>query len=231
MIDWLHTVDQGVGQDALGQLFWEALHKLPGDNKDMRLGCLWNKIKEYYKNTPVASKLDNLTIEMVRKRGRPAKLNSKAAEARGLYKFGLQLAQELLQLVPPGDEHAKAVVALFTQLNLCVDITKAAPLDVESAANASRRFCLLYVALEREALEQGDPLSWRVKPKLHMFAELTQVAIRTAGAPQLFWTYQDEGWNSWLAQTGRRRGGCNVPATTALTLLQRFRACLDMLAS
>ncbi len=87
-IDWLHVVDQDVGQDALGQLFWEALRKLPGDNKGMRLQCLWDKIKEYYKNTPVASKLDHLTMEMVRKKGTSAKLNSKAAETRGLYKFG-----------------------------------------------------------------------------------------------------------------------------------------------
>jgi hypothetical protein len=230
MIDWLHTVDQGVGQDALGQLLWEALRKLPGDNKEMRLQCLWYKIKEYYKNTPVASKLDHLTMEMVRKKGTSAKLNSKAAEARGLYKFGLQLAQELLHLAPPGDEHARSVVALFTHLNQCVYITKATPLDVESAVDASKRFCLLYVALEKEALAQGDALSWRVKPKLHLFAELMQVAIRTVGAPHLFWTYQDEGWNSWLAQSGHRRGGRSVPAATALRLLQRFRASLEKLA-
>ena len=54
---------------------------------------LMGKIKEYYKNAPVSSKLDNLALEMVKKQGKVPKLNTKAAEARGLYKFGLQLEQ------------------------------------------------------------------------------------------------------------------------------------------
>ncbi|MFM7980068.1 MAG: hypothetical protein ACKPKO_12205, partial [Candidatus Fonsibacter sp.] len=68
--------------------------------------------------------------------------NTKAAEARGLYKFGLQLAQELVQLAPPpGDVHANSVRALFNHLHECVDITKATPLDVQAAVHASNDFC------------------------------------------------------------------------------------------
>ena len=111
MIDWLHTVDQGIGQDALGQLFFEALQQLPGENQHARLRLLWGRIKQCYQYALVPSKLDKLTLEIVKKQGQAAKLSSKAAEARGLYIFGLRLAKELAS---PGDEHGRTTVALFT---------------------------------------------------------------------------------------------------------------------
>lgn len=227
MIDWLHTVDQGVGQDALGQLFFEALHKLPSESQEARLQVLWGKIKEYYKDAAVSSELDGITMEMIKKSGRAAKLNSKAAEARGLYKFGLVLAEELAR---PGDEHGRTVVALFTHLVRCMELIQQEPLDVAAAASSSKKFCLLYVALEQEALLKGDATSWRVKPKLHLFAELMQVdLLQTCGAPRLYWTYIDEGWNAWVAQAGRRRGGKHIAGTVAWNVLQRFRASLPRL--
>ena len=112
-----------------------------------------------------------------------------------------------------------------------VDIVEVEPLDIEAAVVASRKFCHLYVALEKKAWSKGDQYNWRVKPKLHVLAELTQVTIKTSGAPQLFWTYLDEGWNDRLAQAARPRGGRNVPSTIALKLLQRFKAYMDKLMS
>ena len=85
--------------------------------------------------------------------------------------------------------------------------------------------------LGEKALSMGDHYNWRVKPKLHLLAELTQVTVKTSGAPQLFCTCLDEGWNAWLVQAARPRGGRNVPTTIALQLLQRFRAYMDKLMS
>ena len=141
MIDWLHTVDQGIGQDALGHLFYEALQKFPGDNQQARLRALWGRIRLYYQNTPVSSKLDSLTLEMVKKQGQAAKLSSKAAEARGLYRFGLELAREL---AGPADEHRRTIVSLFTFLNKIVASVEAEPLDIEAAVVASRKFSFLW---------------------------------------------------------------------------------------
>jgi hypothetical protein len=86
-------------------------------------------------------------------------------------------------------------------------------------------------ALETEALQRGTITTGGSNPNCICFAELMQVTIKTFGAPQLFWTYLDEGWNSWLAQVARPRGGRSVPATFALKLLQRFRAYMDKLMS
>ena len=93
---------------------------------------------------------------MFKKQGHSAKLSSKATEARGLYRFGLRLARELASL---GDEHGRTVVALFTFLNNVVDIVEVGPLDIEVAVVASRRFCQLHVALEKEDLSKGDHYS------------------------------------------------------------------------
>ena len=109
----------------------------------------------------MSSKLDKLTLEMVKKQGQAAKLSSKAAEARGLYRFGLRLARELAS---PGDEHGRTVVALFTFLNNVVDIVEVGPLEIEAAVVVSRKLCQLYVALEKEVLSKGEHYSWRVKP-------------------------------------------------------------------
>ena len=67
MIDWLHTVDQVIGHDALGELFFEALQPLPGDNQHARLRPLRGHINQYYQDAPVSSKLAQLILEMVKK--------------------------------------------------------------------------------------------------------------------------------------------------------------------
>ena len=74
-------------------------------------------------------------------------------------------------------------MALFTFLNNVVDIVEVAPLDIEAAIVASRKCCQLYVALDKAALSNGGHYNWRVKPKLHVLADLTQVTIKTSGAP------------------------------------------------
>ena len=96
---------------------------------------------------------------------------------------------------------------------------------------ASRKFVNSMLPWIMKVCQMGDYYHWRFKPKLHLFAELMQATIKTSGAPQLFWTYLDEGWTDWLPQADRPRGGRIVPATLALKLLQRFRAYMDKLMS
>ena len=123
--------------------------------------------------------------------------------------------------------------ALFDTPLLCMDLLRQDPPDLHAGEKASKRFCLLYCALEHEAVAQGNQNSWRAKPKLHQLAELMQFSLQDSGTPDKWWTHKDEDWGGWLANTAVRRGGRNVPATTALTLnlLQRFRACLHKLVA
>jgi hypothetical protein len=82
----------------------------------------------------------------------------------------------------------------------------------------------LFVALEDLARSAGDELSWRVKPKLHLFEELIQFMSFDLGSARNFWTYQDESWGGWLSNCAARRGGPKFAATVALGMLQRYRA-------
>ena len=42
------------------------------------------------------------------------------------------------------------------------------PFPIEAAKAATRRFCVLFVALSEEA-RRLNKLTWRIKPKLNMF--------------------------------------------------------------
>ena len=150
--DWLHTVDLGVGQDAIGNLFAEAVDLLPGRTVHDRVQVLWNRVQAYYAREKVQARLDNLTLEMIRPPGKGPKLRSKAAECRHLYPFGAALAQELGE----GSEHRRTVAALMQYLLEASRLIRAAPYDAARAAAAARKFALLLSCLEREALQRGD---------------------------------------------------------------------------
>ena len=47
-VDWLHSVDQGVGSDFLGNLFELILTKLPGASKEARCKVLNKEMQGYY---------------------------------------------------------------------------------------------------------------------------------------------------------------------------------------
>jgi hypothetical protein len=97
------------------------------------------------------------------------------------------------------------------------------PYQAEKTTQTCKRFALLYTALEREALEQEDSLSWRSKPKLHLLQERLEYIALEVGSPAEYWTYMDESWGGWLATTGARRGGANNPSQVSMNLIQERR--------
>jgi len=218
--DWLHTVDLGVGQDAIGNLFAEAVDLLPGRTVHDRVQVLWNRVQAYYAREKVQARLDNLTLEMIRPPGKGPKLRSKAAECRHLYPFGAALAQELGE----GSEHRRTVAALMQYLLEASRLIRAVPYDAARAAAVARKFALLFSCLEREALQRGDTQSWRCKPKLHLFLELMEFAGPDSGAPSLYWTYRDEDYGGKLALSAARRGGAKSATNTIANLVARYRA-------
>ena len=105
-----------------------------------------------------------------------------------------------------------------------LDVT---PWPAAAAATATRKFVLLYHALETEAIaKQADSVFWRVKPKFHLFIELVEFVAVQQGSPKAFWTYRDEDFGGQLSKLAARRGGVRNPATIALQLLRCF-CCLD----
>ena len=76
----------------------------------------------------------------------------------------------------------------------------------------------------RQALILHKSLGWRLKPKAHMFQELCEYVADLHGNPANYWCYRDESFVGFVASAASSRGGGRMPATMALSVLQRFRA-------
>ena len=83
-------------------------------------------------------------------------------------------------------------------------------------SQASRKFCLLYVEVERFCQQRP----FRIKPKMHMWQELCEMHIGTR--PSLYWTYRDEDFGGTLARMSRRRGGRSSLRSVGNSVLDRF---------
>lgn len=219
VIDWLHCVDLGVAQDYLGNLFWAALPKLEGKNREQRIAALFIKMQEFYKRTKVSSKLDDLKETMLRKKPTSApKLRSKAAEARFLIPFAKELAQDIFSGENTMDQAIKESAIL---LNSCYEMLSKSKYSHELLADSCKRFCVLYGALEACT---PDPF-WKVKPKFHLFQELCELENT---CPSTCWTYRDEDFGGSIATAARSRGGRQSQATTSFKVLTKFRARHDV---
>ena len=117
-IDVLHTCDLGTSQDALENLFYEALDNkivCPGRSKDDRLQSLWMKIKEYYRKYTPTTRISNLTMGMVKASHKKApRFRAKGTETRHLIAFGVILAQELFDATR--DKHSSQVLHCMKSL-------------------------------------------------------------------------------------------------------------------
>ena len=222
VIDWMHCVDLGVGQDMLGQLFWDILPLLGGANRDEQVGLLWSRVRAFYAQHKPASQLKGLTAEMLRVGRKAPKLRSKAAECRYLLPFGAALAAEMAD----GTEYRATVAAVAQKLLDLANLVAAEVFDAAACRSTCMRFCVLYCSLGARAAASGEDWKWRPKPKLHMLQELCEfLATHLDASPREFWNYTDESWCGWLASTGGRRGGAKSASGISLNLIQRFRAC------
>ena len=223
-IDTLHCMDLGVSQDILGNLFWEYLALLPGSNQDKRVKALLLEIKEHQRKFNSPTKLQGLSLEMIKRDKEPPKLRTKGGETRSLMSFAVQSAltmQRQLDTV-----HSLTVLKCISAL---MDFYMLMSLDEwhpEAASKACQDCCLFYKALEEEAKAKhgGKNVLWRLKPKIHLFQELAQYQAREMGNPRDWWCYKDEDFVGFLASVARSRGGPKSATTTALAVLQQYRA-------
>jgi hypothetical protein len=216
-MDWLHCVDLGVCADFLGNLFWMLLPHQDGANNKERVATLFLKIQDYYKVNNVDSRLNSLTELMIRKSSSASpKLRASAAEARALVGFAVQEARASLD---PEDPVQEAAIQAAVRLAACYENLSRDSFSQQQLEEESTAFCLLYGALEANAVAQDLSL-WRVKPKFHVFQELCLLP----NVPSTNWTYRDEDFGGYLAAASRRRGGKNTASSTCESVLHRFRA-------
>ena len=216
-LDWLHCCDLGVAADFLGNLFWMLLPFQVGSTTAKRVSSLFIKMQDYYKQEQVQDQLKNLTESMLRKKASSSpKLRAKAAETRGLIKFAAQQATLTFHGNDPVEQAAKYAAI---HLENCYKCLASSAFDHETLQNESLAFCMLYKALEQDALSKGS-VCWRVKPKFHVWQELCMMP----GNPADSWAYRDEDLGGSLASVARRRGGRNTVLSTGASVLNKFRA-------
>ena len=230
VLDWLHVVDLGVAADLLGNLFWQVISTsnqvCVASSKGHRLDLLWAKLQEWYKATRPASRLDNLTEEMIKSGDKP-KLRAKGAECRYLLVFGAELACELADKQP--NSHNSTVATLFCKLVLLQRMVSGSLLfHSDTAALLCRQACVLYTALHEAMVCKNKPNLWDLKPKLHLLQEMVEYQSHLHGNPRNFWCYRDESWCGFWAKAAKRRGGANSAAMTPERFLQRYRALEDL---
>jgi len=218
-IDWLHAMDQGVTPDYLGNLFLLLLKHMPGRRKKERVKQLHKKIKKFYKDKRVESRLETLTVGMIKAQGKAPKLRCGGAVARALVPFAKLAAQEHLRDANSEEATAKAMATHLDKLYATLSETTIYRTDFMK--DNSRKFCILYSALEA-SFGGGSSKKWRIKPKFHLMQELCE---ETEGAaPSRSWCYRDEDFGGSAATGTRRRGGAKTVWATSFNYLSKFKA-------
>ena len=169
-----------------------------GNNQKERVKDLWIQLKTWYKTSRATCKLQNITLEMIKKQKKSPKFKAKGAETRHLVPFVVEVAKKMYELK----------LALL-------------------AKSACRRTCMLFGQLASEAAA-AKKKAWVFKPKFHMFVELVEYMAPDMGNPATFWEYKDEDFVGWIAKLATSRGGKNGFTTLATRVLQRYRALASM---
>lgn len=221
-IDWLHTMDLGVTQSFLGNFMFEIMNtQLQGATQRDRVAVLWQSMCSWYARTQPPSKLQKLTLEMLKQSGKGPKLRTKAGECRYLVPFGAELAA----IHKDASMHFNVVFQAMEHLQAMYECLDMDPYPAEQAAQHCHQFSLLYAALSAEAEQTGNSLGWVIKPKFHLMIELLEIdCIKHRQSPRKFWTYLDESWGGTLADIAERRGGPKSAVAIAESVLQRYRA-------
>ncbi len=140
-IDVLHDCDLGFTQEVLGSVMFGGLGKFAtGKNRKEQVADLQQKMKDHYKRLGTPNKINALTQEMIKQKGKAPKLRAKGAETRHLVPFGLEIATAL----HAAEESAhtltvlKCISALF-DFYMCLGVS---PFPKEEAQRAVRNCCI-----------------------------------------------------------------------------------------
>ncbi|CAE7340053.1 unnamed protein product [Symbiodinium necroappetens] len=221
-LDWLHVVDLGMNLEFLGGTFKHIIdHHLEGSSFADRCKRLHREMR--WCSTTIANRLAELKPTMLRQDKPFAKLRAKAAEARCLVPFVVVLCQALLD---PTDEFEMNLLAAAQAFDACYRQVTPEIFEQQDLANAGAQFANRYVWLSARA-KANDWKLFRIKPKLHMFCELTYAA---AVCPSTSWTYRDEDFGGKAALLAARRSGKNSAVALGRSFFKKF-ACLHEVPS
>ena len=203
-------------KDYIGNLMLVILRTF-GGSEDIKLAQLYEHISQYYAEVGATSKLDNLTMNMIRaKAGKSPKLKAKAGEIRDLVPWCLKACKDLLNHEDVEHHTCTAASSYLVEVCSCLSVDQ---FDKDKFHAAGTNFLKLYLALE-EAVGT-DSFRWKWKPKFHMMAHLCTSSL---SSPAKYWTYRDESFGGSMSHTATHRGGANWPSAISRNSLNKFVA-------
>ncbi len=229
VVDWLHCADIGVAADVLGNVLLELVDKYPGTDRNVRMTNLWKHISDEYARhaVPADNRFPGLRLKSFSASNKSPKLKGKAAHIRYLVPVLDCIVQEQ---IPQDSVHNQTVVKCMHYLAECYSCLQ--DFDANKLELSARRLGSLYCALEQEQLAAGVQKRWKVKPKLHLFLELSMYLClqRQRGNPRNFWTYADESHGGLMRTIAASRGGKNSSLASANRLLSMWAAKSDLVS-
>ena len=204
--DWMHVADEGCGALAAGQILWEVLSCYDHSNQEGRVALLWEHITKIYEASswPGDKKITKLTLKDIKKPGKAAELDVKAAECRHFIPI-----LEILTRENGLHTGTKRQLAIHNVAKYCGRMYLA--LETGNLANLASngyKFISQYMALEQHAVskDEDDTHTWRVRPKFHLLQHILDQACEGCH-PKDIWNYRDETCAYTWQQLWFRRGG------------------------
>lgn len=218
--DWLHICDIGVTADIAGNVFVAVIKHIPGRSIKDKVGQLWEDLKGWYKLHPdITEKLDQLKYECFVQNKKPPKLKGKASAIRQLVGFLPYICRKRFGGTPL-ENAVQNLTDRLAQLYFHLH-----HFDASRVATLGREVAVLYKSIREHSLQMSPTtLAWKLKPKVHLFQELTEYVCPMAGNPKYAWTYKDEDFGGYLVRMSSKRGGKNSSKSSALAVIQRFFA-------
>ena len=158
-----------------------------------RLQAMFLRLGAYYDRVKAPTRLDDLTAGMLKRRGEPAKLHSKAHECRCMLLFSVEEVQRAWSAEPtdPVLTHLKVALGALASLQ---GLSDRDPWLAERAEAKLDRLITAWCALE-----ELNPDVFRVKPKAHLLLHLVGQVAPKFGTPSNYWCYPEEDWGGKLA--------------------------------
>ena len=170
-----------------------------------------------------------LTAERVRAQGDWPKLKAKAAAARHMAYYALDLCRRFAQIdslnefTRVNDRLCLGVVQLLVEF---YDILNSESDNLSASARArlpdlANDLAGMYCRLSASAYNRGLRL-WKVSPKLHLFLHICIHQAPVMGNPRFWWGYGDEDLVKWMIQIAHSVH----PSTVAVAVLTKWLWCV-----
>ena len=204
--DWMHVADEGDAALAAGQILHELLPSYAAPNQEARVRLLWDHIQSIYeaRDWPAQQRLPKLTLKDIKKPGRAAELDVKAAQCRHFAPVVAILTEENGFRI--GSPRHKAI---HNAARYCAKMYAALEAgDSMAIASNGYKFVSQYLALEEHAVtwDPDDTKTWRARPKFHLLQHILDEACKGLH-PKDVWNYRDETFGYTMQQLWFRRGG------------------------